>query len=246
MLRGHLRRHRRPGAPQDPAGPLQPARAGLLPPEQTVVAFARRPYTDDAYRTEMRRVGGRVLARAGGAGAVGRLRQRHPLPAGDFADQAAYAALGARLEQLDAAARHPWQSPVLPGHARPAPTATSSPTWARAGLARPGRGAGSASSSRSPSGTTWPRRGTLNDEVMPRLRRGAGLPHRPLPGQGDRPQPARLPLRQRHLRAALEPPLRRPRADHRGRGPRRRGPRRSSTRRPAPVATSSRTTSCSC
>ncbi len=28
-------------------------RAGLLPAEQSVVAFARRPYTDDAYRAEM-------------------------------------------------------------------------------------------------------------------------------------------------------------------------------------------------
>ena len=58
------------------------------------------------------------------------------------------------------------------------------------------------------------------------VRRVAGLPHRPLPGQGHRPQPAGVPLRQRHLRAALEPPLRGPRADHRGRGPGRRGPRR--------------------
>ncbi|HTS14020.1 MAG TPA: hypothetical protein VMH24_00005, partial [Candidatus Sulfotelmatobacter sp.] len=28
-------------------------RAGLLPAEATVVSFARRPYSDDAYRTEM-------------------------------------------------------------------------------------------------------------------------------------------------------------------------------------------------
>ena len=58
------------------------------------------------------------------------------------------------------------------------------------------------------------------------LPRVAGLPHRPLPGQGDRPQPAGLPLRQRDLRAALEPPLRRPRADHGGRVDRHREPRR--------------------
>ena len=70
----------------------------------------------------------------------------------------------------------------------------------------------------------------LGEEAQPRGRQGlprvAGLPHRPLPRQGDRPQPAGLPLRQRHLRAALEPTLRRPRADHRGRVDRHREPRR--------------------
>ena len=58
------------------------------------------------------------------------------------------------------------------------------------------------------------------------LQRAADLPHRPLPREGDRPEPDGLPLRQRHLRAGLEPPLHRPRADHRGRGGRRRRPRR--------------------
>ena len=70
----------------------------------------------------------------------------------------------------------------------------------------------------------------LGEAAQPRGRQGlprvAGLPHRPLPGQGDGPQPAGLPLRQRHLRAALEPALRRPRADHRGRVDRHREPRR--------------------
>ena len=47
--------------------------------------------------------------------------------------------------------------------------------------------------------------------------RRADLPDRPLPGQGDRAEPAGLPLRQRDLRAHLEPPLHRQRPDH-GRG----------------------------
>ena len=58
------------------------------------------------------------------------------------------------------------------------------------------------------------------------LRRAAGLPHRPLPGQGDGPEPAGVPLRQRHVRAAVEPQLYRPRPDHRRRGPRHRHARR--------------------
>ena len=74
------------------------------------------------------------------------------------------------------------------------------------------------------------------------LRRVAGLPHRPLPRQGDGAEPARLPLRQLALRAGLGPRARRPRADHGRRGHRRRGRAASSTSRRASRATSSRTT----
>ncbi len=52
------------------------------------------------------------------------------------------------------------------------------------------------------------------------------LPHRSLPGQGDGAEHHGVPLRQRHLRADLEPPLRRSRADHRRRDGGRRGARR--------------------
>ena len=65
----------------------------------------------------------------------------------------------------------------------------------------------------------------LNDAGARGLRRAPDLPHRPLPGQGDGPEHPRVPLRERHLRAGLEPQLHRPRADHRGRVDRRRGPR---------------------
>ena len=53
-----------------------------------------------------------------------------------------------------------------------------------------------------------------------------GLPHRPLPRQGDGPEPPGPALRQPDVRAHLERELRRPRADHDGRGHRHRGPRR--------------------
>jgi glucose-6-phosphate 1-dehydrogenase len=79
-------------------------RAGLLPPESGVVAFARRPYSDTDYRREMR--------------ASVEQHSRNPLePAlwddfaagihyqqGDFGDLASYRALAERLEQVDAAA----------------------------------------------------------------------------------------------------------------------------------------------
>ena len=53
--------------------------------------------------------------------------------------------------------------------------------------------------------------------------RGGGLPDRPLPRQGDGAEHAGPPLRERDLRADLEPPVHRPRPDHRRRVDRRRG-----------------------
>ena len=63
-------------------------------------------------------------------------------------------------------------------------------------------------------------------QAAPGLRRIRRLPHRSLLGQRDRAEHPGLPFRQRHLRAALEPALREPRADHRRRIHRRRRPRR--------------------
>ena len=57
-------------------------------------------------------------------------------------------------------------------------------------------------------------------------RRVAGLPDRPLPGQGNRPEHAGVPLRERPVRADLEPQLHRLRPDHRCGGPGHRQPRR--------------------
>ena len=62
-----------------------------------------------------------------------------------------------------------------------------------------------------------------------RVRRVAGVPHRPLPGQGDGPEPAGFQIRERHVRAAVEPQLHRPGPDHRGRGHRHRLQERRST-----------------
>ncbi len=84
------------------------------------------------------------------------------------------------------------------------------------------RQAARASSSRSRSATTSTRPETLNAELTKGFSRAADLPHRPLPGQRDGSEHPGAPVRQRHLRADLEPALRRQRADHRGREPRHR------------------------
>ena len=79
-----------------------------------------------------------------------------------------------------------------------------------------------------------------------RLRRRRRLPDRPLPGQGDGPEPAGAALREHALRAHLERPPRRLGADHHGRGRRHRRAGAASTRRPARPATCCRTTCSSC
>ena len=103
--RGHLRGHRRPLAPEDPAGLLQPAAGGAAAPETSIVGFARRPYSDADFRAEMRAVGGGALAQPGRVGPLGRLRRASiHYQQGDFKDPAAYTRLAARLDQIDAAA----------------------------------------------------------------------------------------------------------------------------------------------
>ena len=101
-------------------------------------------------------------------------------------------------------------------------------------------------SSRSRSARTSRRRASSTRACSSVFDERPGLPHRPLPRQGDRPERPGVPLRQRHVRAAVEPQLHRPRADHGGRGHRRSARARATTTTPARCATSSRTTCSSC
>ena len=93
-----------------------------------------------------------------------------------------------------------------------------------------------------PFGTDLKSARALQATVSDAFREQPGLPDRPLPGQGDRPEHDGVPLRQLHVRAGLEPQLHRPRPDHRRRGHRHRLARRLLRRRRARCATSSRTT----
>ena len=69
------------------------------------------------------------------------------------------------------------------------------------------------------------RRGSSTTSCTRCFARAPDLPHRPLPGQGDGPEHPGAAVRERDLRAAVEPALRRPRGAHRGGVARRRAPR---------------------
>ena len=97
-----------------------------------------------------------------------------------------------------------------------------------------------------PFGTDLETARALNRDIHETLDERPDLPDRSLPRQRDRPEPAGVPLRERHLRAALEQPLRRPRADHRRREHRRRGRAAATSSRPASCATWCRTTCSRC
>ena len=79
-------------------------RAGLLPPESGVVAFARRPYSDDDYRREMRasveQHSRNTIEKALWDDFAAGIHYQQ----GEFGDPASYRSLAERLEQVDAAA----------------------------------------------------------------------------------------------------------------------------------------------
>ena len=115
------------------------------------------------------------------------------------------------------------QPHLLPRRARRARSRRSSTTL---GAAARRRRAGSRLIIEKPFGHDLASARELNSADRRALRRERGLPHRPLPRQGDGAEHAGAALRQRHLRADLEPPVHRPRADHGRRVDRDRGPRR--------------------
>ena len=191
-------------------------RNNLLPHEFILLAIGRRPYEDETFRAEIRtslEQYSRILPLDKEAWES--FAERITYQQLDFDDAAAFDTLSTHLDAIDA--EHGTRGnrlyylatqPIAVRRDRgPAGTRRPRPRAPRRGLAadrhreavraRPG----------------------LGQAAQPRGRQGlprvAGLSHRPLPGQGDRPQPAGLPVRQRDLRAALEPALRRPRADHR-------------------------------
>ena len=222
------------------------ANRGLLPPGFALVGFARRDWADEDF-AEVVHDAVREHSRTPFRQEVwDRLAEGLRFVQGTFDDDEAFDRLAACVAELDDRARHRRQPRVLP-----LDPAVGLPHRVQAALALgPGRRRGRRVAPRGDREAVRPRpalgAGAQRDRQR-RLPRGRGLPHRPLPRQGDRPEPAGPAVRQRALRADLERPPRRPRADHDGRGHRRRRSRgllrrhrRGPRRHPEPPAAAAR------
>ena len=202
------------------------ANRGLLPPGFSLVGFARRDWADQdfaqvvhdsvkALRPHRVPRGGLEAARRGLPVRPRRLRRRRRLRPAPPDDR------GARRgpRHRTATTRSTWPSrPASSAPSSASSRSTGSPTAAD-GLLAPGR--------RREALRPRPRVGAgAQRHPGGRLRLGLDLPDRPLPRQGDGPEHPGDALRQHDVRADLERQLRRPRADHHGRGRRHRRPRR--------------------
>jgi glucose-6-phosphate 1-dehydrogenase len=76
------------------------AKDGLLPPGFAVVGFARRPWTDESFRTELAD-GVRLFGRPDTGGHFDALADAFTFHQADFGDQAGYVALKQKLDHLD-------------------------------------------------------------------------------------------------------------------------------------------------
>ena len=197
------------------------ANRGLLPPGFALVGFGRRDWSDQEFAAVVHDAV-RQHARTPFREDVWRnLAEGVRFVPGAFDDAAAFTVLSDTLKQLDdqrgTGGNHAFYLSIPPkffpvaverleecGLSQSGGRAVAPGGHREALRARPGLGPGAE------------RRGRAG--LPPRR----GLPHRPLPGQGDGAEPPGAALRQRDVRAAVERPARRPRADHHGRGHRHR------------------------
>ncbi len=225
MRSGHLRRHRRPGAQEADAGGLRPgqpraAPARLLPGRVRPTRLGR-----PGLRQDRARRGHGARADAVPRGGLEAALRGIPLRPGRLL----------RRRRLQPAARHHRRARPRARHGRQPRLLPLDPAALLPGRGRTAQGARARRELRR---LMAPRRGGEAVRPRPEERPGAerdrlggvpagvGVPDRPLPGQGDgaeHPGPA---VRQPAVRAGLERQLRRPRADHHGRGHRHRRPRR--------------------
>ena len=210
-----VRRDRRPRPPQAPARAVPPAsRPGCMPEHFRIIGTSRHepdrrgvPASDArggrrvrALRPDERRAGERSSSSLYLRARSSERPRRWPRRSSG----------GARDRRRAAAPATTWRC-------RRAPSSRSSrlERRERAGRAR------ARDPARSRSAWDLESARALNATLHARLRRVADLPHRPLPRQGGGAEHPRAALRERHVRAGLEPRAHRPRADRRARDARR-------------------------
>ncbi len=242
MRHGAVRRHRRPVPQEGDAGDLRPG-------QPRAAASGVQPH-----RVRAPRLGRPGLRRH--RPRLGEAARPHRVPRGDL--EAAGRGVPVRPRRLQRRRRLRQPAPhhrgarPLAGHRRQPRVLPGHPPVVLRGRGRAAEGARPHRAARRRLAA-----GGDREAVRPRPAVGAGaqpgtgdgvpqrhdLPDRPLPRQGDRPEHPGDAVRQRDVRAALELQLRRPRADHDGRGRRHRGAgrllrrdRRGARRDPEPPA----------
>ena len=230
VLPRDLRRHRRPDPAAPAAGALQScAVPGLLPEAFAIVGV-------DAREHGRRRLPRRT--RRGAASSSPTRQRRSPTIVASVCSRrlryvTATSTIRPTYEQArhdarrdrDASDEHARQSPLLSRDA----AALFAPIVAPARRSRAARartdGAGAGVIVEKPFGTDLASAQALNRELLGVLDETQIYRIDHYPRQGDGPEHHGAALRQRHVRAALEPRSHRPRADHRRRDGRRRAPR---------------------
>ena len=192
------------------------AHEGALPERFNLIGSSRSEMSDEEFRTLARESIAEFSRRRPTRRCSSALIEHMRYVPGSFDQDSRLRAARRLREGVGRGGGHPVQprllpvdrAVVLPGDRR----------QARRARPRQARGVGRARGDRE-ADRHQPGRGA---RAEPRGARGAGrvagLPDRPLPRQGDRAEHAGVPVRERDVRADLEPQLHRLRADHRGRG----------------------------
>ncbi len=178
------------------------ANRGLLAPNFALVGFARREWDDEDFANEVQQAV-KAHSRTPFRQAIwDRLAEGCRFVEGTFDDDASFAKLAEILDKLDAdrgiGGNHAFYYAIPP---KSFPNVCEQ--LAKAGLAKAQQDSWSRVVIEKPFGHDLESARELN-KVSKRLSRGTGIPHRPLPGQGNRPE--HLALRfAKHVRANLEP-----------------------------------------
>ena len=200
------------------------ANRGLLPANFALVGFARRDWDRRGFRQAGLRRGQTARPHPVPPGGLGPAGRGNPVRTGHLRRREGLSTAGRDAGEAGCRAGHRRQSRLLPvDPAEGVPDGLRAAAEVRAGptAAGPLEPGGHREAVRPRPG----KRPGAEQHRQQRVPRGVGVPHRPLPRQGNRPEHPGAALRQRAVRADLERQLRRQRADHHGRGHRPRRPR---------------------